>query len=176
MIHQSPRTISKHFNYFFTDTIIVKTNFILPVKGMLEYTSQDLPNKFLYIMRQHNSIKESTSKEYLLEMDVHILMNAIQIHTTQDSPASFYILEDSWTIINTNNIKPLVRFHRVLLIVSICRRQFSKISTTQKPIFIIYTLNAIHPCILLRNRMIHLQFINKNYKLIIKLHKVLSML
>lgn len=108
-IHQLPRTISKHFNCFLIGMIsMYKTNFIQLVKAMLESTSQDLPNKYLFIMRQHNNVQESISREYFQAMHAHILMNAIQIHTTQDSPASFCILEVLQMRINTNNTKLLV--------------------------------------------------------------------
>lgn len=108
-IHQLPRTISKHFNCFLIGMIsMYKTNFIQLVKAMLESTSQDLPNKYLFIMRQHNKVQESISRVYFQAMHAHILMSAIQIHTTQDSPASFCILEALWMRINTNNTKLLV--------------------------------------------------------------------
>ena len=141
---------------------------------MLESISQDLLNKYLFITRQLNKVQELILREYSLAMDAHILMNAIQIHTTLDLPPSFCILEASWTIININNTELLVWLHRVLVIVSISKRLFTKISITQKLIFIIYMQNVIHQCIL-RNKMTYFQFINKNYTHIIKLHRVLRM-
>ena len=160
-IHQWPRTTSKHCNYFSRDMDTTKTNSTLLGRAMQASTSQDLPNRSLSITRQHNKVQESISKESSQAMHAHIPMNAIQMHTTQDLPASFCILEDSWTKVNTNNTKLLVRLHKVLPIVSISRRLLPKILITQKPIFIIYTVNAIQLCILPLNMKKPFQFINK---------------
>ena len=140
---------------------------------MQGYIYQDWLNKYSSITKQPK-IQESILKGYLSVMHVLTLMNAIPAFITLGLLVNFCIREDLWTKINTNNTKQLAWPHRVRLVVLICSQLFSKILLTHKPTSIMSIPNATRLCIL-PNTDRFFGDSNRNFILIIKIHKDLNM-